>query len=85
MGHRDRSRFGGEELGVIWICRVGQDPLPASRSCHGNHERKEGMEWKVSRESLTAMEWLPTSQISQTLWYRGAESFCLLPAERGRS
>jgi hypothetical protein len=42
MGHRDRSRFSGEEL-------RGQDPLPASRSCHGNHEGKEGMEWKVSR------------------------------------
>jgi hypothetical protein len=28
---------------------MGQDPLPASRSCHGNHEGKEGMEWKVSR------------------------------------
>jgi hypothetical protein len=55
MGHRDRSRFGGEELG-------GQDPLPASRSCHGNHEGKEGMEWKVSRESLITMGWLPTSQ-----------------------
>jgi hypothetical protein len=25
------------------------DPLPASRSCHRNHEGKEGMEWKVSR------------------------------------
>jgi hypothetical protein len=62
MGHRDRSRFGGEELGVIWICRIGQDPLPASRSCHGNHEEKEGMEWKVSRESLIAMGWLPTGQ-----------------------
>jgi hypothetical protein len=49
MGHWDRSRFGGEELWVIWICRIGQDPLPASRSCHGNHEGKEGMEWKVSR------------------------------------
>jgi hypothetical protein len=73
MGHWDRSRFGGEELGVIWICRRGQDPLPASRSCHGNHEGKEGMEWKVSRESLIAMGWLPTSQTSQTLWYRGAE------------
>jgi hypothetical protein len=47
MRHRDRSKFGGEELGVIWICRRGQDPLPASRSCHGNHEGKEGMEWKV--------------------------------------
>jgi hypothetical protein len=62
MQHRDRLRFGGEELGVIWICRIGQDPLPASRSCHGNHEGKEAMEWKVSRESLIAMGWLPTGQ-----------------------
>jgi hypothetical protein len=53
---------------------MGQDPLPASRSCHGNHEGKEGMEWKVSRESLITMGWLPTGQTSQTLWYRGAES-----------
>jgi hypothetical protein len=45
MGHRDRSRFGGEELGG----NMGQDPLLASRSCHGNHEGKEGMGWKVSR------------------------------------
>jgi hypothetical protein len=73
MGHRNRSRFGGEELGIIWICRIGQDPLPARRSCHGNHEGKEGMEWKVSRESLIAMGCLPTSQTSQTLWYRGTE------------
>jgi hypothetical protein len=41
---------------------MGQDPLPASRSCHGNHEGKEGMEWKVSRESLITMGWLPTGQ-----------------------
>jgi hypothetical protein len=64
MGHWDRLRFGGEELGVIWICRIGQDPLLASRSCHGNHEGKEGMEWKVSRESLISMGWLPTGQLT---------------------
>jgi hypothetical protein len=52
---------------------MDQDPLPASRSCHGNHEGKEGMEWKVSRESLITMGWLPTGQTSQTLWYRGTE------------
>jgi hypothetical protein len=38
-------------------------PLIAARqSCPGNHEGKEGMEWKVSRESLIAMGWLPTGQ-----------------------
>jgi hypothetical protein len=63
MGHRDRSRFGGEELG-------GQDPLPASRSCHGNHEGKEGMEWKVSRESLITMGWLPTGQTVMLHFYQ---------------
>jgi hypothetical protein len=62
MGCQDRLRFGEEELRVIWICRIGQDPLPASGSCRGNHEGKEGMEWKVSRESLIAMGWLPTGQ-----------------------
>jgi hypothetical protein len=41
---------------------MGRDPLPASGSCHGNHEGKEGMEWKVSRESLITMGWLPTGQ-----------------------
>jgi hypothetical protein len=67
MGHWDRSRFGGEELRVRWICRISQDPLPASRSCHGNDEGKEGMEWRVSRESLVAMGWLPTGQTCGTL------------------
>jgi hypothetical protein len=87
VGHWDRLRFGGEELGVIWICRIGQDPLPASRSyhgnheasnccivitvhrsCRGNHEGKEGMEWKVSRESLITMGWLPTGQTVLQSW-----------------
>jgi hypothetical protein len=52
---------GSQELKVLWGIGIGrglvgrssgnmgQDPLPASRSCHGNHEGKEGMEWKVSR------------------------------------
>jgi hypothetical protein len=49
MEHWDRLRLGGEELRVIWICRIGQDPMPTSGSCHGNHERKEGVEWKIEQ------------------------------------
>jgi hypothetical protein len=76
MGHWDRLRFGGEELGVIWICRIGQDPLPASRSCHGNHEGKEGMEWKVS---------CPLAKHPRLFGIGAQNQFWLLPAERGQS
>jgi hypothetical protein len=47
--------------------------IAAHRSCRGNHEGKEGMEWKVSRESLIAMGWLPTGQTGQ------AKNFCQPP------
>jgi hypothetical protein len=42
MGRQDRLRVGKEELRVIWICSIGQNPLPASRSCHVIRGEEEG-------------------------------------------
>jgi hypothetical protein len=27
--------------------RNGKSPIAMRQSCHGNHERKEGVEWKI--------------------------------------
>jgi hypothetical protein len=73
--------MGSLQLPCEGIAMVTMKPLIAMRwnccaprSCHGNHERKEGVEWKIERRVPDRHGWLPTGQTSQILWYRGAES-----------